>query len=77
MAPNRTEHWRTRATITVEEAAPILGIGRASAYKAAQAGELPTLRIGRRLLVPVAKLRQILGELPVPPDGVVAHTLNR
>ena len=56
--------WRERATITVDEAARILGIGRASAYLAAQpGGDLPTVRIGRRLLVPVTALRRMLGEL--------------
>jgi excisionase family DNA binding protein len=64
--PITQEHstdWRDRATITVEEAAPILGIGRASAYAAAGTGDLPVIRIGRRLLVPVAALRQMLGEV--------------
>jgi excisionase family DNA binding protein len=55
--------WRTRATITVEEAADVLGIGRASAYLAANTGDLPVIRIGRRLLVPVAALRRMLGEM--------------
>ncbi len=54
--------WRAKATVTVEEAARILGLGRASAYTAANNGELPTVQIGRRLLVPVARLRRMLGE---------------
>lgn len=48
--------------MTVEEAAGILGLGRASAYTAANNGDLSTIQIGRRLLVPVARLRQMLGE---------------
>jgi excisionase family DNA binding protein len=59
---NRTS-WRELATITVEEAAPILGIGRSSAYSAASSGDLPTIRVGKRILVPVPKLRRLLGEL--------------
>jgi len=55
--------WRDRSTITVEEAGLILGIGRASAYAAAGSGDLPVIRIGRRLLVPVGALRRMLGEL--------------
>jgi excisionase family DNA binding protein len=51
----------TRKTITVEEAAVLLGIGRGTAYEAARRGELPTLRFGRRLLVPLAALDQLLG----------------
>lgn len=56
--------WRTRPTITVEEAAAIMGISRALAYKAARNGELPVLHIGRRMLIPVGALRQLLGETP-------------
>ncbi len=48
-------------TITVEHAGEILGISRRSAYRAANRGEIPTFRIGRRLLVPSAKLLALLG----------------
>jgi excisionase family DNA binding protein len=48
-------------TISIEEASEILGISRRSAYRAASAGELPTLRLGRRLLVPTARLLALLG----------------
>lgn len=54
--------WRERATITVEEAAVILGVGRSAAYMAANRGEIPTVRVGRRLICPTAKLRALLGE---------------
>ncbi len=56
------QDWRSRSTITVEEAAPILGIGRSTAYVLARCGDLPTLRLGRRYVVPVAALRRMLGE---------------
>ena len=56
-------NWRERATITVEETAPVLGLSRSSAYEAAKRGEIPTLKVGRRLLVPVARLRRLLGEI--------------
>ena len=55
--------WRSRSTVTVEEAAPILGIGRSTAYVLARSGELPTLRLGRRFVVPTAGLRKLLGEI--------------
>jgi len=47
-------------TVTVERAAQILGIGRASGYEAVRRGELPVIRLGRRLVVPTARLRQML-----------------
>ena len=49
-----------KATVTVEEAAKLLGIGRATAYRAARQGSLPTIRIGRRLLVPREALQTLL-----------------
>lgn len=49
-----------KATVTIEEAAEILGIGRGSAYEAARRGEIPTLKIGKRLLVPKAQLERML-----------------
>jgi excisionase family DNA binding protein len=51
----------TRTTITIEEAASLLGIGRTAAYEAARRGQLPTRRLGRRLLVPVPALLDWLG----------------
>lgn len=50
-----------RATITVEEAALLLGIGRTAAYEAARRGQLPTRRLGRRLFVPVPAFLNWLG----------------
>jgi excisionase family DNA binding protein len=49
-------------TCTVDEAGQILGIGRSAAYKAATNGQLPTIRIGRRLLVPLPRLEEMLPE---------------
>jgi excisionase family DNA binding protein len=50
-----------RVTITIEQAAQVLGLGRTAAYDAARRGELPTRRLGRRLLVPVPALLAWLG----------------
>lgn len=45
-----------------------LGIGRSSAYQAAQRGEIPTIRIGSKLVVPTAALRRML-QLDRSPHG--------
>ena len=50
----------TRQTLTVEEAAQVLGIGRNSTYEAIKRGEIPALRLGRRLVVPRQALEQLL-----------------
>ena len=38
----------------------MLGIGRSLAYQAAARGQIPTIRVGRKLLVPLARLDQLL-----------------
>jgi excisionase family DNA binding protein len=54
------QHWTERATLSVPEAGRLLGIGTTASYAAARRGDLPTLRIGGRLLVPVSALRRLL-----------------
>tara|TARA_B100000315_G_C14511063_1_gene556974 strand:+ start:934 stop:1158 length:225 start_codon:yes stop_codon:yes gene_type:complete len=43
--------------MSVPEAGKDLGLGTSSSYAAAQRGEIPTIRIGRKLLVPIKKFR--------------------
>lgn len=50
-----------QATITVEQAAKVLGLGRTAAYEAARRGEFPTRKLGRRVVVPVPALLEWLG----------------
>lgn len=57
------------ATITVPQAGAVLGISRGGAYRAAADGELPVLTIGRRLLVPVAGLLDLVGRAPAGTDA--------
>jgi excisionase family DNA binding protein len=49
-----------RKTTTLDHAAQVLGISRNSAYAAAKRGEIPTIRLGRLLLVPIAALDRLL-----------------
>jgi excisionase family DNA binding protein len=55
-------------TISVEQAAKLLGVSRSAAYRAAASGQLPTLAFGRRLRVPTAPLLRMLG-WPVEEDS--------
>jgi len=52
---------------TVSEAAELLGIGRSTAYELVARGELPTVRIGRRLVVTRPALIELVGVEPPPP----------
>ena len=49
-----------RPTLRVEEAGRFLGLGRNAAYDAVGRGDIPSIRIGRRLVVPTAGLRRLL-----------------
>jgi excisionase family DNA binding protein len=49
-----------RKTVSVEEAARILGISRGAAYAYANNGSIPTIRLGKRLLVLKAGLNKLL-----------------
>ena len=48
-------------TLSIEDAGRLLGVSRTTAYKAAKTGDLPTIQIGGRKLVPTARLRDLLG----------------
>ncbi len=52
---------QARLTVSVPEAGTLLGVGRDAAYRAAANGEIPVLRIGRTLRVPVPALLALLG----------------
>ena len=49
-----------RLVLTIEETARRLGIGLNQCYAAAKSGEIPTIRIGKRFLVPAAALKAML-----------------
>jgi excisionase family DNA binding protein len=49
-----------RLTLTVDEARRLLGLSRELAYAAVRSGEIPSIRIGRRLLVPRKALLAML-----------------
>jgi excisionase family DNA binding protein len=64
------------ATITIEQAGQALGVSRNSAYAAAAKGEIPTIRIGRRLLVPKVAFERMLegaGQRPRACDRWTEH----
>lgn len=65
--PSRLESEQTAATgrrvWTVSEAARVLGISRAHAYELVARGELPHLRLGRRILIPRHALDGLLDQV--------------
>ena len=53
-------------TLTVPEAgARYFGLNRCASYEAAKRGDIPTIRIGKRLFVPTAAIEALLEGAPV------------
>jgi excisionase family DNA binding protein len=50
-----------RLVVSVAEAGQLLGVSRAFAYELAARGELPTIRLGRRVVVPKVALLAMVG----------------
>ena len=66
MTVTSSELSQLPALIGVEQACALLGISRSAGYRAAATGDLPTIRLGRRLYVPTARLAALIG---LPVDG--------
>jgi len=57
-------------TMTVTAAARLLGIGRNQMYDAAKRGDVPSVQIGRRVLILRAPLLRMCGvDVPPPTDA--------
>ena len=48
------------ATMTVTQTATVLGISRSSNYECVRRGVIPSLRLGRRIIVPTTDIEALL-----------------
>ncbi|RMI28037.1 helix-turn-helix domain-containing protein [Nocardia stercoris] len=64
---NPAQHLLENPTISVPDAARLLGIGRSTAYAAVKTGELPAIRVGHLIRIPSRWMRKIL-HLESDPD---------
>ena len=55
-----------RMTLSVEEARSMLGISRGHAYRMIETGEIPSLRLGERILIPRRAVEDMLQRASVP-----------
>lgn len=46
--------------LTVEQARKLLGLSRSLIYQAINSGQIPSIRIGRRILIPTAQLERLI-----------------
>ena len=51
-----------RLAVGLAEAAELLGVGRSTLHRMVRAGEIPHVRIGRRIIFPMAALNAWLDE---------------
>ncbi len=58
-----------RLTISVPEAGELLGVSRNKAYELARDGIIPTLRLGRKLVVPKARFEEWINGAGKPERG--------
>jgi len=56
------------ATMTVTETAAVLGISRSSAYECVRLGSIPSIRLGRRIVVPTQAIDALLGSVAPNPE---------
>lgn len=54
-----------RLTATADECARLIGLSRAATYAGIRSGDIPSRRVGRRVLVPLGDLCEWLG-VPFP-----------
>lgn len=51
-----------RLTLSVKEAAAALGIAPLTVYNAVAAGSFPSIKVGKRILIPRAAIEKMLGQ---------------
>ena len=59
----------SRILLRVGEAAERLSVSRSKAYQLVQSGEIPSIRLGRSLRVPVEALAEVIEKLRKEPRG--------
>ncbi len=68
------EYLESVPTVSVEFTGKAMGISRPAAFRAAATGEIPTIKLGRRRLVPSVWLQHVLMLDEVEPSAAVCET---
>jgi excisionase family DNA binding protein len=64
---------RDRLVYTVEEAAGLLGVARSTMYELLRVGEVPSIRMGRRVFITAPAIAALTGVAPPSPAELVAR----
>jgi len=56
------QQQQERLTLTVSEVAHLLGLSWGATYEAVRTGQIPSIRIGRRIIIPRVALAKMLEE---------------
>lgn len=63
------DRLRTEPTISIPDYARLVGVSRASGYTYAREGQIPTIKVGRRVRIPSAAVLRQLGLDSEPAAG--------
>jgi excisionase family DNA binding protein len=64
---------RDRLVYTVEEVAGLLGVARSTMYELVRVGEVPSIRVGRRVFITAPAIAALTGVPPPSPAELVAR----
>jgi excisionase family DNA binding protein len=64
---------RDRLVYTVEEAAGMLGVARSTMYELVRVGDVPSIRMGRRVFITAPTIAALTGVTPPAPAELVAR----
>lgn len=67
MTPRAIPEGSAPLAVSVPEAARLIGLSRSSAYEAVKRGDIPSVRIGGRVLVPLRRLEEMIDPDRTPP----------
>jgi excisionase family DNA binding protein len=59
---NATKPLHERLSVGIDDAATLTGLSRSRLYELLSEGRIRSVAIGRRRLIPVASLRELIGE---------------
>jgi excisionase family DNA binding protein len=64
---------RDRLVYTVDEASGLLGVARSTMYELVRVGDVPSIRIGRRVFITAPAIAALTGVTPPSPAELVAR----